>query len=66
MGKSSVGGAAGGIKWKVAEVEESNKQIKKVSEGVGDEADGGGKENKGIKVLWKKREKEQPVRGEGG
>lgn len=57
------GGRGGRIKWKVAEVEESDKQIKKVSEGEGDEADGGGRENKGIKVWWKKREKSS--RGEG-
>lgn len=64
------GGRGGCIKWKVAEVEESDKQIKKVSEGEGDEADGGGKENKGIKVSWKKREKssrgEKERRREGG
>lgn len=51
------GGGKGGKKWKVAEVEESDKQIKKVSEGEGNKADGGGKENKRIKVLWRKREK---------
>lgn len=39
------------IRWKVSEVEESDKQIKKVSEGEGDKVDRGGKENKGIKVL---------------
>lgn len=50
-------GGEGGIKWKVAEVEESDKQIKKVSEGEGDKADGGGKENKRIKVSRRRREK---------
>lgn len=39
------------IRWKVSEVEESDKQIKKVSEGEGDKVDRGRKENKGIKVL---------------
>lgn len=55
-------GGEGGIKWKVAEVEESDKQIKKASEGEGDKAGGGGKENKRVKVL--RREREKSSRGE--